>query len=110
MITWASLVKETSEWERKGYVYVPLEQILGKKITVLEYEIFKSETYGLGVRVLLDDGEEPKKFIVTYATVLVRVFNEHPEEVKALIDNKQQMSIIQSTTAGGRKFFTFKEE
>lgn len=108
VITWASLVKEQSEWEKLGYEKVPMEQVIGKTLLVCEYELFDSPNYEQGVRILLSDTEGNKKFVVSFGTVIVRAFKEHPEEVKALIDNKVPLTIVEGIAAGGRKFHTFQ--
>lgn len=107
-ITWASLVQVNSEWEKLGYEKVEMSHVLGKTLVVCEYELFDSPNYEQGVRILLSDSEGNKKFIVTFGSVIVRAFKEHPEEVKALIENKVPLTIVEGMAGGGRKFYTFQ--
>lgn len=107
-ITWASLVQEKSEWEKLGYEKVDMSQVIGKNLLVCEYELFDSQNYEQGLRLLLSDADGNKKFVVTFGSVVVRAFKEHPEEVKALIDNKVPLTIVEGKTGEGRKFYTFQ--
>lgn len=108
VITWASLVQEKSEWEKLGYEKVDMNQVIGKTLHVCDYQLFDSHNYGEGVRILLSDDDNIKKFVATFGTAIVRAFKEHPEEVKALIENKVPLIIIESKTNEGQKFYTFQ--